>query len=92
MKSVEFLISLALIISVYAFLYKDAMGLKTSVDSALSDFNRTVHFSFDRSLVRSLMAYGEPFEAEGIEISREVPEAVCNLLTDTCYYVTYSRW
>lgn len=92
MKSVEFLISLGLIISVYAFLYRDAMGVKASVDGALSEFNRTVHFSFDRSLVKNLMAYGEPFEAEGIEISREIPETICNVLTDTCYYITYSRW
>lgn len=94
MKSVEFLICLLLIMSVYASLYRAARECRDSSAGFLEDFNHSVIYRRANTLVSNMVVYGEPFayddfgdlepsELEGVEYN-----PVLNQYT----YQTYSRW
>jgi len=94
LKSVEFLIALALILSVYAPLYRVARGYKETSNQFLEDFNHSIVYRQANTLVRNLMVYGEPFEYSdfGNLNPSELEDVDYNPILNQYTYQTYSRW
>jgi hypothetical protein len=94
LKSVELLVALALLLGVYASLYREAAACRDAAGAALGRFNESLRRRAASSLVRSLRAYGEPFSYGGF--GRFDPAGAEGLEYDPVRgrytYRTYSRW
>ena len=94
MKSVEFLIALALILAVYAPLYGAARNCRETSSRFLDSFNHSIVYRQANALVRNLMVYGEPFKYS--DFGRLDPAGLegvdFNPVLNQYTYQTYSRW
>ena len=94
MKSVEFLVALALLLGTYAWLYRLAASNRRAAAETLEEFNESVQYRSANSIINNMIAYGEPFEYKDFakldpsRLTRVVYEPGLNRYT----YVTYPRW
>ena len=93
LKSVEFLISLFLLLWLFTFLYADARQYVALSEDRLAELNESLRVRAARSMVRGMIAYGSPFEFS--DFPNVPPEKLgipYDPATDTYTYKTYPRW
>ncbi len=94
MRSVEFLVAVALLLVVYGSLYRLASTQKAAAEEALRDFNDSIRYRCANAIVANLIAYGEPFEYadfEKLDPSR-LKGVRYDPATNRYTYRTYPRW
>jgi len=94
LKSVEFLVAVALLLVTYGFLYRLSSSQKAATELALQNFNESIRYRCANALIANLIAYGEPFEYTDFE--RLDPSRLEGVrydpATNRYTYRTYPRW
>lgn len=94
MKSVEFLIALALLLGAYASLYRLAAANKETARLALEEFSESIRYRGANSLINNVIAYGEPFEYKDfskLDLSR-LEKVRYDPVSNRYAYMMYPRW
>jgi hypothetical protein len=94
LKSVEFLIALALLLGTYAWLYRLAASNRDAAKLALAGFNESLQYRRANSIINNMVAYGDPFEYR--DFSKLDPSRLERVTyepgLDRYTYETYPRW
>ncbi len=81
LKSVEFLITLTLLLSIYAFFYSYYSSLQRASETKLENAKDELESFGVSSLISAMCHFGYPFEYEG-DLPRTVPKADCPTIFD----------
>ena len=92
LKSVEFLIAIGLLLSLFSWLYTSFNEIHIITYEKLKTFNDSLKIRKTNSLVNQMMTYGEPFEINKIEFDPSLVGLTKNIFSGRYNYETYSRW
>ncbi len=92
MKSVEFLIAVGLLLSLFSWLYTSFNEMNFIAQEKLEEFNKSLMKRKANSLVNQMITYGEPFEINEIEFDPSLAGLHKKIFSGRYNYETYSRW
>ena len=92
LKSVEFLITIGLLLSLFSWLYTSFNELNLTAKEKLKTFNESLKIRKATSLINQMIVYGEPFEIKGLTFDPSLAGLTKDIFSGRYNYETYSRW
>ena len=97
MKSVEFLITISIILIAFSLFFKSYSEISDAALEKLNEFNQSIKIYHTRSLIESLRIFGNPFDYSG-ELSTQylnvvdgLPSVTFNIISGKYEYLTCRR-